>query len=370
MARKTRLTIFDEPEAGIDLWSFQNLIGVFQKLRRETSGSLVIISHQERILEIADELVVLAERRRHGARPAGGDPPRPAQGRREPLRLLPAGRRESAMNKITEMLLETGLRAIRRAAQRRLQHPRGRRLRRARQSTDNVRITSKTDEAGHRHQGAARHEGRNRLHPRLRHPHGGCDDLVYNDFYIGDGADVTIVAGCGVHNEGEEESQHNGIHRFFIGKDARVLYLEKHVGVGEGTRQADHQPADLGPHRRGRLHGDGHHPDQGGRLDQTDHPRRAHEGRPAGHPREAHDPRGADRRDRFLRSTSTGEDSGCDLVSRSVARGSSHQVFRSVINGNTRCTGHSDCDAIIMDDGVGQRDPRADRGQRRRRPHP
>ena len=60
MARKTRLTIFDEPEAGIDLWSFQHLIGVFQKLRRETSGSLVVISHQERILEIADELVVLA----------------------------------------------------------------------------------------------------------------------------------------------------------------------------------------------------------------------------------------------------------------------------------------------------------------------
>lgn len=60
MARKTRLTIFDEPEAGIDLWSFQNLIGVFQKLRRETSGSLIVISHQERILEIADELVVLA----------------------------------------------------------------------------------------------------------------------------------------------------------------------------------------------------------------------------------------------------------------------------------------------------------------------
>ena len=60
MARKTRLTIFDEPEAGIDLWSFQNLIGVFQKMRRETSGSLVVISHQERILEIADELVVLA----------------------------------------------------------------------------------------------------------------------------------------------------------------------------------------------------------------------------------------------------------------------------------------------------------------------
>ena len=61
MARKTRLTIFDEPEAGIDLWSFNNLIEVFKKLRREINGSVLIISHQERILEIADEIIVLAE---------------------------------------------------------------------------------------------------------------------------------------------------------------------------------------------------------------------------------------------------------------------------------------------------------------------
>ncbi len=61
MARKTRLTIFDEPEAGIDLWSFNNLIDVFKKLRREIQGSIIIISHQERILNIADEIVVLAD---------------------------------------------------------------------------------------------------------------------------------------------------------------------------------------------------------------------------------------------------------------------------------------------------------------------
>ena len=61
MARKTRLTIFDEPEAGIDLWSFNNLIDVFKKLRREIEGSIMIISHQERILNIADEIVVLAD---------------------------------------------------------------------------------------------------------------------------------------------------------------------------------------------------------------------------------------------------------------------------------------------------------------------
>ena len=61
MARNTRLTIFDEPEAGIDLWSFNNLIDVFKKLRREIQGSIIIISHQERILNIADEIVVLAD---------------------------------------------------------------------------------------------------------------------------------------------------------------------------------------------------------------------------------------------------------------------------------------------------------------------
>ena len=60
------------------------------------------------------------------------------------------------------------------------------------------------------------------------------EDLVYNDFHVGENADVTIVAGCGVHTDDEEGSSHNGIHRFFVGKNARVLYEEKHVGTGEG----------------------------------------------------------------------------------------------------------------------------------------
>ena len=65
--------------------------------------------------------------------------------------------------------------------------------------------------------------------------HSAVDDLVYNDFYIGAGADVTIVAGCGVHSDGEEEAKHNGVHRFFLEKGARVLYLEKHIGTGGGA---------------------------------------------------------------------------------------------------------------------------------------
>mgnify|MGYP003309862447 CR=1 FL=1 len=63
----------------------------------------------------------------------------------------------------------------------------------------------------------------------------GIDDLVYNDFFIGEGADVLIVAGCGIHNSGSETSSHNGIHTFHIGKNAKVKYVEKHLGVGDGV---------------------------------------------------------------------------------------------------------------------------------------
>ena len=64
--------------------------------------------------------------------------------------------------------------------------------------------------------------------------HGGVDDLVYNDFYIGEGADITIVAGCGVHTEYGEPARHNGIHRFFLAPGSHALYIEKHVGIGSG----------------------------------------------------------------------------------------------------------------------------------------
>ena len=80
--------------------------------------------------------------------------------------------------------------------------------------------------------------------------HSGVDDLVYNDFIIGENADVTIVAGCGVHTEGEGESRHNGIHSFRLGRGARVRYLEKHIGIGEGSGARRINPVtrvELGP---------------------------------------------------------------------------------------------------------------------------
>lgn len=63
----------------------------------------------------------------------------------------------------------------------------------------------------------------------------GLSDLVYNDFYVGENSDVTIVAGCGIHNCGEKESRHDGIHTFYVGKNAKVKYIEKHYGEGDGN---------------------------------------------------------------------------------------------------------------------------------------
>ena len=63
----------------------------------------------------------------------------------------------------------------------------------------------------------------------------GINDVVYNDFYIGEIAKVTIVAGCGIHNDHHKDSQHDGIHRFFLEKGAKVKYIEKHYGEGDGT---------------------------------------------------------------------------------------------------------------------------------------
>ncbi|MEZ3454965.1 MAG: SufD family Fe-S cluster assembly protein, partial [Oscillospiraceae bacterium] len=103
-----------------------------------------------------------------------------------------------------------------------------------RQSSENIKIENKSDNPG-----IVIKIGSGTQKETVYIPacvtHGGVNDLVYNDFYVEDGADVIIVAGCGVHSDDEEEARHNGIHRFFIGKNARVLYKEKHVGTGTGS---------------------------------------------------------------------------------------------------------------------------------------
>nr|WP_122012648.1 SufD family Fe-S cluster assembly protein [Maliibacterium massiliense] len=178
--------------------------------------------------------------------------------------------------------------------------------------------------------------------------HSNVDDLVYNDFHIGAGADVTIVAGCGVHTEGEEDSQHNGIHRFFIAEGARVVYLEKHIGIGEGTGKRIINPETYVELARDATMQMDTTQIKG--VDSTVRTSRAV--LEAGSRliiREKIMTHGQQRAETVFHVDLNGEDAGCDLVSRSVARGESFQLFRSVINGNTRCTGHSECDAIIMD---------------------
>ena len=109
----------------------------------------------------------------------------------------------------------------------------------ARQSSENILIESKKDAPGlviHIKPGT---KGETVYIPACV-THAGIDDLVYNDFYVGEGADVIIEAGCGVHSEGEAEARHNGIHRFFLARGAHVKYVEKHIGTGgDGIRSID-----------------------------------------------------------------------------------------------------------------------------------
>ena len=128
-----------------------------------------------------------------------------------------------------------------------------------RSSTANIEITSKEDKPGIdiRIKPGTKNES---VHIPVVVSESGLKDVVYNDFFVGDDADVVIVAGCGINNCGSQDSDHDGVHRFFIGKNARVKYVEKHYGEDGG------QP------RRGQLHGDGDGADQGRRLHrETDH---------------------------------------------------------------------------------------------------
>lgn len=180
--------------------------------------------------------------------------------------------------------------------------------------------------------------------------HSDVNDLVYNDFYIADGADVTIVAGCGVHNEGEGEARHNGIHRFFIGKGAHVLYQEKHIATGSGTGAKRIDPVtDITLEEDAFLEMD---TTQISGVDSTVRTTRAKLAARAKliiHERLMTDEEEVAKSD--FEVDLNGEDSAVDLISRSVAKDHSHQEYRSIIRGNTRCTGHSECDAILVGNG-------------------
>ena len=220
----------------------------------------------------------------------------------------------------------------------------------ARQSTEHIRIESKQDKPGIDIRIDAQAQGETVYIPACV-THGNVDDLVYNDFYVAAGADGTVIAGCGVHTNGEGEARHNGIHRFFLEKGAHILYKEKHVGVGKGVGLKRIDPVTeitLGEDAVLEME-----TIQLGGVDTTDRRTKATLG-----PRsrltihESLMTDGKETAQTEFEVTMEGEDSAVDLISRSVAKGESRQSYHSRIVGNCRCTGHSECDAILVDHGT------------------
>lgn len=176
----------------------------------------------------------------------------------------------------------------------------------------------------------------------------GVTDLVYNDFYIGDNANVTIVAGCGIHNTGKTDSAHNGIHRFHIGKNARVVYIEKHLGLG--AKQAGKV---LNPTTKIEMDTNSYFEIQTLQLGGVTYSNRKtcaklHAGS------ELNVKESVLTADDNVAVTSfvvemLGENCKCNVVSRSVAKNDSVQEFKSKLIGKANCFGRVECDAILLD---------------------
>ena len=217
-----------------------------------------------------------------------------------------------------------------------------------RRNSEHITIESKTDKDGIdiRIAPGTKHES---VHIPVVLTKPGFQDMVYNDFFVGEGADVTIVAGCGIHNCGDCDSQHDGIHTFYVGKNARVKYIEKHYGEGEGSGKRILNPQTILYLEEGatvtletsQIRG----------VDDTKRFTKA-ECRGANSEiviREKLLTHGAQHAVSEMEVYLNGEGSRTQVVSRSVAQGSSSQVFYPRVEGNNRCFGHVQCDAIIMD---------------------
>lgn len=216
-----------------------------------------------------------------------------------------------------------------------------------RQTTENVNIVSKTDKDGIDIIIKPNTVGET-VHIPVVISKSGLSDPVYNDFIIGDNADVTIMAGCGIHNCGDQESRHDGIHTFFVGKNAKVKYIERHFGESLGKGESNMNPTTI-------INiADGGYMEmettQIGGIDSTERITTASVGDNA---TLVIKEKLLTNNNQFAKTDFTvdleGENSGANLISRSVAKDTSKQIFKSVINGNNLCHGHSECDAIIMD---------------------
>ncbi|MBQ3275496.1 MAG: SufD family Fe-S cluster assembly protein [Oscillospiraceae bacterium] len=212
-------------------------------------------------------------------------------------------------------------------------------------NTENVTITSKTDKPGIDVTFAP--GCKESCHIPVIITESGLKETVYNDFYVGEGADVLIIAGCGIHNCGEDASEHDGVHTFYIGKNARVKYVEKHYGEGDGNGERVMNPATVAHLEEGAvMQMDA---SQIGGIDSTHRETRVICGKGAEVViTERLLTHGKQRADSDMSIILNGEDSKGRVISRSVAQDDSVQIFRPVVEGNAKCFGHVQCDSIIM----------------------
>ncbi|MBQ2774803.1 MAG: SufD family Fe-S cluster assembly protein [Clostridia bacterium] len=217
----------------------------------------------------------------------------------------------------------------------------------ARQSSENITIETKTGKPGINIyvKPFTKNES---VHIPVIITQSGVEDLVYNDFYIGEGADVLIVAGCGIHNSGDKKTEHDGIHRFFIGKNARIKYVEKHYGEGEGTGDRVLNPVTEVTMEEGsfcememvQLAG----------VDST--VRETNASLAAGAKMVVTErllTHGKQTARSNMEINLNGEDASAQIISRSVAKDESEQIFYPRAVGNAACRAHVQCDSIIMD---------------------
>lgn len=228
----------------------------------------------------------------------------------------------------------------------------------ARNTTANIDIVTKTEEGKSGIDIIIKPNTKNEsVHIPVVLSMSGLKETVYNDFFIGENSDVTIVAGCGIHNCGTDTSEHDGIHTFYVGKNARVKYVEKHYGEGEGTGERILNPVTV------------INVDEGGRFEMdsvqikgvTSTKRVTKAVLKEGASLEISEKimtHGSQYAETDFTVDMDGEDSSANVVSRSVAKDSSRQLFVSKINGNSKCSGHTECDAIIMDKACVTAEPR------------
>ncbi|MGN1050559.1 MAG: SufB/SufD family protein [Selenomonadaceae bacterium] len=216
-----------------------------------------------------------------------------------------------------------------------------------RNTTANIDITTKTDVSGIdvRVKPGTKKES---IHIPVVLSESGLKEMVYNDFYIGDDCDVVIIAGCGIHNCGDQDSQHDGIHRFFIGKNSKVKYVEKHYGEGDGTGKRV-----MNPVTEAYLEENSFMEMEMVQIKGVDSTVRTTKSELAAGAkmlvRERLLTHGDQRAESVYETVLNGAGSSADIVSRSVAKDNSYQRFDSKITGNAACSGHTECDAIIMD---------------------